>query len=198
METQALSSMNRRGFLRKAGLGAIALGSVPVLAETLATRAFAETDEETTTGFIFAAVSVGPTIDGVVHTVVMDGAGTITPSNVEGGGAFDHLNNAASAGFPRPFFAQGTWMAKRLVSFDVFGKYGLFTAAVLTMDVELTRELPSRLVVPASLQIVCNVPFVPIMTGKPEGFSLTVDGLSFHPNVPAMGITLFPPGAGRE
>ncbi len=194
MEMHALSSMNRRGFLRKAGLGAIALGSVPVLAETLATRAFA--DEENTTGFIFAAVSIGPTIDGIVHTVVMDGAGTITPSNVEGGGAFDHLNNAASAGFPRPFFAQGTWKAKRLVSFDVFGKYGLFTAAVLTMDVELTRELPSRLVVPASLQIVCNVPFVPIMTGKPEGFSLTVDGLAFHPNVPAMGITLFPPGRG--
>ena len=194
METQTLSSINRRGFLRKAGLGAIALGSVPVLAETLATRAFA--DEETTTGFIFAAVSVGPTIDGVLHTVVMDGAGTITPSNVEGGGAFDHLNNAATAGFPRPFFAQGTWKAKRLVSFDVFGKYGLFTAGVLTMDVELRRELPSRLVVPASLQVVCNVPFVPILTGKPEGFSLTVDGLAFHPS--GMGITLFPPGRGQE
>src|SRR5216683_6533837 len=98
METQALSSMNRRGFLRKAGLGAIALGSVPVLAETLATRAFA--DEENTSGFIFAAVSVGPTIDGVVHTVVMDGAGTITPSNVEGGGAFVLFNNAATGDFP--------------------------------------------------------------------------------------------------
>lgn len=193
METTTISSMNRRGFLRKAGLGAIAFGSVPVLAETLAMRAFA--DEGTTTGFIFAAVSIGPSVDGVVHTVVMDGAGTITPSNVEGGGTFDHLNNAATAGFPRPFFAQGTWKAKRLVSFDVFGRYGLFTAAVLTMEVELVRELPSRLAVPASLQIACNIPFVPILTGKPEGFSLTVDGLAFHPS--GMGITLFPPGAGR-
>lgn len=195
MVTQALSSMNRRGFLRRAGLGAIALGSFPVLAETFAIRASAD-DEETTTGFIFAAVSNGPTIDGVVHTVVMDGAGMITPSNVEGGGAFDHLNNASTAGFPRPFFAQGTWKAKRLMSFDVRGKYGLFTAGVLTMDVELMRELPSRLVVPATLEIVCNIPFVPIMTGKPEGFSLTVDGLAFHPS--GTGITLFPPGAGRE
>src|SRR5437879_12509978 len=126
METQAASASDRRGFLRRDGLGAIALGSVPVLAEALATRAFA--DEETTTGFIFAAVSVGPSIDGVLHTVVMDGAGTITPSNVEGGGAFDHLNNAATAGFPRPFFAQGTWKAKKLVSVDVFGQYGLSTA----------------------------------------------------------------------
>jgi hypothetical protein len=194
METQALSSMNRRGFLRKAGLGAIALGSVPVLAETLATRAFA--DEETTTGFIFAAVSIAPTIDGAVHTLVMDGAGTITPSNVEGGGAFNHVNNASTAALPRPFFAQGTWKAKRLVSFDNRGQYGLFTAGVLTMDVELTRELPSRLVLPASLQIVCNIPFVPIRTGKPEGFSLTIDGLAFLPS--GMGITLFPPGRGRE
>lgn len=196
MEAQTLSSMNRRGFLRKAGLGAIALGSVPALAGTLATRAFAETDDDSTTGFIFAAVSIGPTIDGVAHTVVMDGSGTITPENVEGGGAFNHLNNATTAGLPRPFFAQGTWKAKRLVSFDVFGKYGLFTAGVLTMDVELRRELPSRLVVPASLQVVCNIPFVPIMTGKPEGFSLTVDGLAFHPS--GIGITLFPPGAGRD
>src|SRR5207245_9614699 len=110
METQTLSSINRRGFLRKAGLGAIALGSVPVLAETLATRAFA--DEETTTGFIFAAVSVGPTIDGVVHTVVMDGAGTITPSNVEGGEAFDHLTNSYTAECPRPFSNAGSWKDK--------------------------------------------------------------------------------------
>lgn len=79
------------------------------------------------------------------------------------------------------------------MSFEGFGTDGLFTAAVLPMDVELVRELPSRLVVRASLEIVCNIPFVPIMTGKPEGFSLRVDGLEFHPNVPAMGITLFPP-----
>src|SRR3989442_13861375 len=144
METQTLSSINRRGFLSKAALGAIALGSVPVLAETLATRAFA--DEETPTGFIFAAVSVGPTIDGVVHTVVMDGAGTITPSNVEGGGAFDHLNNASTAGFPRPFFAPGNWKAKRLVSFYVFGKYGFFTARGPPIGGGLGGGLPRRLV----------------------------------------------------
>ncbi len=64
------------------------------------------------------------------------------------------------------------------------------------MDVELVQELPSRLVVPASLEIVCNIPFVPIMTGKPEGFSLLMGDLQFHPNVPAMGITLFPPAGG--
>jgi hypothetical protein len=57
----------------------------------------------------------------------------------------------------------------------------------------LVRELPSRLVVPASLELVCNIPFAPIMTGKPEGFSLSVGDLQFHPNVPPMGITLFPP-----
>jgi hypothetical protein len=193
MKAQTLLSMNRRGFLKKAGVGTIALGSLPILAETLATRAAADEEQ---TGFIFAAVSKGPTIDGIVHTVVMDGSGMITPSNVEGGGAFDHLNNAATAPFPKPFFAQGTWKAKRLVSFDVVGKYGLFTAGVLTMDVELVRELPSRLVIPARLQIVCNIPFAPLKTGKEEGFSLTFDDLEFEPNVPAIGITLFPPAGG--
>src|SRR5260370_37416832 len=106
MEMQALLSMNRRGFLRKAGLGAIALGSVPVLAETLATRAFA--DEENTTGFIFAAVSIGPTIDALVHTAVRDGAGTINPSNVDGGGAFNHANNGPTAGVARPLLPPAT------------------------------------------------------------------------------------------
>ena len=66
------------------------------------------------------------------------------------------------------------------------------------MGVEMVRELPSRLVVPATLEIVCNIPFVPIMTGKPEGFSLHVDDLQFVPNVPAMGITLFPPAGGAQ
>jgi hypothetical protein len=193
MKAQTLLSMNRRGFLQKAGVGTIALGSLPILAETLATRAAADEEQ---TGFIFAAVSKGPTIDGIVHTVVMDGSGMITPSNVEGGGAFDHLNNADTAPFPKPFFAQGTWKAKRLVNFDVVGKYGLFTAGVLTMDVELVRELPSRLVIPARLQIVCNIPFAPLKTGKEEGFSLTFDDLGFEPNVPAIGITLFPPAGG--
>jgi hypothetical protein len=84
------------------------------------------------------------------------------------------------------------------VSFDFFGKYGLSTAAVLTMDVELLRELPSRLVVPAGLAIVCNIPFAPIMTGKSEGISLRVGDLQFHPNVPPMGITLFPPAGGAQ
>jgi hypothetical protein len=137
-------------------------------------------------------------MDGVLHTLVMNGAGMITPSHAEGGGAFDHLNNAATAPFPKPIIAQGKWHAKRLVSFDVVGTYGLFTAGVLTMDVELVRELPSRLAVPATLQIVCNIPFAPLMTGKPEGFSLNVDGLQFHPNVPQMGIKLFPPAGGSS
>ena len=194
MRIEALSSMNRRRFLERAGVGALALGSLPMLAETLATGAYA--DDETT-GFIFAGASVGPAIDGVLHFLVMDGAGMITPSHAEGGGAFNHVNNAATAPFPKPIIAQGKWLAKRLISFDVIGKYGLFTSGVLTMDVELVRELPSRLVVPATLEIVCNIPFVPLMTGKPEGFNLTVDGLSFHPTVPGTGVTLFPPAGGR-
>jgi hypothetical protein len=195
MTIEALSTISRRVFLKKAGVGTLALGSLPILGKSLATRALAA-DE--TTSFIFAAVSVGPTIDGVLHTLVMDGAGMITPSHAEGGGAFDHLNNAPTAPLPKPIIAQGKWHAKRLVSFDVVGTYGLFTAGVLTMDVELVRELPSRLTVPATLQIVCNIPFVPLMTGKPEGFTLNVDGLQFHPNVPPMGITLFPPAGGSS
>lgn len=193
MRTEALSTINRRAFLKKAGVGTLALGSLPILGEALTTRALAA---EETTNFIFAAVGIGPTIGGVLHTVVMDGAGTITPSHAEGGGAFSHVNNAATAPLPKPIIAQGKWKAKKLVSFHVVGTYGLFTAGVLTMHVELVREIPSPLVVPATLQIVCNIPFVPLMTGKPEGFSLTVDGLHFHPNTPPMGITLFPPAGG--
>src|SRR5260370_469882 len=140
METQALSSMNRRGFLRKAGLGAIALGSVPVLAETLATRAFA--DEETTTGFIFAAVSIGPTIDGVVHTVVMGGAGTITPSNVEGGGAFNNVNNASTAGVPRPFVGPRTSEGQKPGGLYNRAPHRLFPAGLLPMGVGLSPGLP--------------------------------------------------------
>jgi hypothetical protein len=181
------TGMNRREFLKKAGIGSIALASLPAFANALATPALADGQ----TNFHFTAVSLGPSGPNLLHTLVMAGDGKINPAQVEGGGSFNHVNNAASLPFPKPLLASGTWKAKRLVSWNPIGTYGLFAAGVLEMEVDLVREIPSPAVIPATLEVVCNIPFVPLLTGKHEGFTLTVDGLQFTPQVPPVGVTLF-------
>lgn len=82
--------MDRRKFLKEAGLGSIALGSLPVLAGTLARPVWAA-DE---TNFRFLSVSQAKTIGGVQHRVSISGDGKITSEEVVGGGSFNHFDNA--------------------------------------------------------------------------------------------------------
>ena len=65
----------------------------------------------------------------------------------------------------------------------------MFAAGILKLEVDLIRELPSRKVVSAKLDVVCNIQAVPLLTGQEEGFALDVDGISFEPE--GVGITLF-------
>ncbi len=44
---------------------------------------------------------------------------------------------------------------------------------------------------PATLTVVCNIPFAPLLTGKDEGFSLDAPFGSFEPESPTVGITIF-------
>jgi len=181
-----MSAIDRRAFLKRAGLGSIALGSASVLAEAFAVRALA--DGEAT--FHFAAISRGKTIGNVSHAVNMSGFGRINSAQVVGGGYFQHYDLASSP--PRTIFGAGGWKAKRLVSFDPIGTWGLITAGILVIEIHLVREIPSRAVVPATLKVICNVGSGGFDTGQPEGFTLTVPGAAFSPFVPGVaGITAF-------
>ena len=54
---------------------------------------------------------------------------------------------------PRPGTIFGAWKAKRFVSFDPIGNWGVFTAGVAVMDIELRQTTPSLGVVSATLKV---------------------------------------------
>ena len=180
--------MNRRDFLKKAGLGSIALGSLPVLGEILATPVLADSGHKT---FHFAALGGGGTIGTVVHALVLAGDGKFSDAHVEGGGVFNHVNLNPSLPIPKPVLASGTWKAKRLISFHSIGSSGETLAGILKLDIHVVRLIPSPGVFPAHLQIVCNIPFAGLFTGHPEGFTLTGLPVTFTPMNPTVGITIF-------
>src|SRR2546425_9364738 len=172
MDFQALSKLDRRSFLRRAGIGSIALGSLPSLLAATPVEATRQA-----AGFNFTAISQAGTIGAVVHAANMAGSGTIEEDDVEGGGHFQHYDAASAP--PRTIFAAGAWKAKRLVSFDPIGTWGVITAGVAVMQIELRQTIPSRTLVAATLKVVCNVGSGGFETGQPEGFTLTVPGAPF-------------------
>ena len=176
--------IDRRRFLKNAGLGSVALASLPVLGQA-AVPAWAD-GEDNQIEFTFASNSLA-TIAGETHQFTLAGDGKFNPSQVEGGGSFNHIRLVG--GIPKPVVAAGTWKAKRLLSWNSIGTFGVFAAGILELDAELIRDIPSPLVVPAALEVVCNLPGAGLLTGKEEGFTLTVAGVSFETRGP--GITLF-------
>lgn len=189
--------MDRRSFLKTAGLGSLALASFPALHDALSGRALAAAKS----GYYLVALSQAATIDKVQHFGVVSGAGSFTASEVDGGGSFLHFDNAPPA--PKPVIGAGTWVARRLVNFAPLGVATSLMAGILEMEVELLREVPSPAAFPAKLKIVCNIGPAGLQTGQPEGFFLTIPGSPFveggaggpfKPLHPEVGLTAFSPG----
>ncbi len=174
--------IDRRDFLKKAGLGSIALVSVPALTNTLATPTWADEDQDRV--YDFVAFSKGATISGVDHRIGMRGAGSFQveagKGKVKGGGSFVHFNNASP--IPKAILAFGTWEPTEFVSFFTIGTYGLITAGILETKINLTSQ--EGTVVPATLRLICNIGAAGLSTGEVEGYKLAIPGAAFSPFVP--------------
>ena len=189
--------MNRRKFLTQAGITSIALASLPALA----TRALAA-PERGQMGFHFMVISFSPpTSDLVPDTLVMAGAGDFTSQQVVGSGIFNLLKAAASVS--ERLRAFGTWKAKRLLNFELVGTYGAQVSGVLELEIHLVPAegsviLAEGAVIPATLEVVCNVGFGGLSTtGEEEGIILTIPDAPFgpfKPSVPPAGLTTFTTG----
>ena len=191
--------MKRREFFKKAGAGSAALASLPGLAHIAAKRAQADDHEGKQMGFRFVCVSQAGTLGDVVHRINMNGCGTFSGASVEGGGSYDHFDNAAPV--PKTLLSAGNWKAVRVLSFNPIGTYGVLTAGILELDVKLLQQFPSLAVIPATLKIVCSINAGGLDTGQLEGFTLTVPGAPFGPFQPILlapgvtqGITIFTNG----
>ena len=195
--------MKRREFFKKAGAGSAALASLPGLAHITAKLAQADDHEGKRIGFRFVCVSQAGTLGGVVHRINMNGCGTFSGASVKGGGSYDHFDNAAPV--PKTLLGAGNWKAEHVLTFNPIGTYGVLTAGILELEVELLQQFPSPAVVPATLKVVCSIGAGGLDTGQLEGFTLTIPGMPFGPFQPILlapgvtqGITIFTNGAGEE
>jgi hypothetical protein len=165
--------MDRRQFFTEALPGSLALASVLTLAR-------ASDAQEEQRGFVFLARSKAATLDGVDHRVLLSGCGTVSPSQIVGGGLFVHFDNAAAV--PKTIIGTGTWTANRLLNFNLIGAWGTAAAGVFEAEVEILTV--DGQVIPATLKFVCNIGAAGLSTGQDEGFTLTVPGAPFGPFVP--------------
>ncbi len=178
------AKVNRRGFLKIFGAGSLGLAASSTLTAVAAGRA-----GQKYTNFHFLAISQA--IDGGdVHNLLMGGHGQVAPGNAVGNGSFQHQLVSDPATI-KPILGQGTWKAKRLVSWSVLGTYGIGVAGVLKMEVNLVPDGGPSF--PAMLEVVCNIPPGDLFTGKPEGYVLDTGGPPgpFTPLGPPLGITWF-------
>ncbi len=170
--------MDRREFLKKAGLGAVALGSWPALVHLAGGPALAQGRR----AFRFLAVSAAGAGAGQ-HLVAMGGQGVSDPSRgpssaVDGGGSFFHFQPAASP--PFPLVASGTWTARLLVSYREIGTYGGHAAGIGEFVIDIRRVQPSSAVLRgAVLRIFCNIGPAGLQTGEIEGYALSIPGTDF-------------------
>jgi hypothetical protein len=176
--------MERREFIKKAGLGSAVLASAPVMVEALAEPAWA--DVEGGTRFRCVVVSHSTTSSDLV---AFNGNGAFDASSVGGRGAFVHWSPVGSP--PFPIVATGRWRAKEFVSFESFGMYGALEAGILEMMITLLPAGSSK--ISAMCKVVCNIGPGALSTGEEEGVTLELPGLEFEPLSPAVGLTIFVP-----
>lgn len=107
--------MDRREFLKRAGVGSAALVSLPALAGT------AQATGALQRRYVAVAFSQGPTIASVSHRIAVNAAGFFIPEAgvvlPNGVGTFVHFDNARPV--PKPIIAFGKWRPEAFVTYDV-------------------------------------------------------------------------------
>jgi hypothetical protein len=112
--------MDRSEFLKKAGVGSVALGSVPALAGTAWAGGHHHKDHGNHTGFEFLVLSA---VSGKPDRMIIGGRGRFHDTKkAHGGGTFDQFLNMGSP--PLPLVASGTWEARDVVSWAPGGTHG--------------------------------------------------------------------------
>ncbi len=177
----------RRTILKAAGLGSVAAASVPALLPSL--NGLAKSPDNGHRIFTFVSFSQAPaTMSGVLPRIGMDGAGTFDPDAgwVKGGGNFVLFDQAKPT--PKPLIASGFWEATAFVSYDTkgLGFFGKIQPAILTVLADFDVLGPGL-----TLELICNVGAVPLLTGEDEGWRLldTPAYGSFMPLSPVVGVT---------
>jgi hypothetical protein len=178
--------MERKEFLKRAGVGSVVLASFPALADV----AWADDGNDGRQRFYFQALSgQAATLTGG-EAIVMNGCGDFGKSRARGGGEFVHFDGRTIPSLN--FIATGSWKARRVLSFQEIGTWGVGVAGILELAITL---LPcDKPAIEATLKIVCNIGPAGLITSpfQQEGFTLTIPGVTpFSPFTPNLGLTFF-------
>src|SRR6266581_8767114 len=128
--------LNRKQFLKTAGLGSLAALAAPALLDGLAPAALAEGN--TPIGFRFVSNSRTATVGGVRHLAQLNGDGLITGAQVVGSGSFNLVIDTSPV--PKTIENSGTWKARSLIGSELIGTYGAIAAGMVAIGIDL---LPS-------------------------------------------------------
>jgi hypothetical protein len=177
--------IERRELLKRAGVGSAALAAVPALGGV----AWAHDGDHGRRRFYFQAVSGQAATISSGESIIMSGCGSFGDRAVRGGGEFVHFDGTM---IPSPdFIATGNWRATRVLSFQEIGTWGVGVAGILELEIKLI-PCDAPVIRGVSLVVVCNIGPAGLMTGRPEGYVLTVPGIEpFSPFHPELGLTFF-------
>jgi len=177
--------VDRRDFVKRAGVGSIGLGALAASPAAFGGRpGFPKGGGHQHFTLVALSGTTPSVIGGIQHMLVLEGAGTFKASSAhaDGGGNFVHVNFAA----PAQPIASGKWEVRDFISYSTpVADYGRVRASILTVSVELRPDAGGSLA--GTLLVACNVGFAGILTGQPEGFKLDVGSLNF--NAPFAGLT---------
>lgn len=179
------AGLNRRRFLKGAGIGSLALASLPTVGSALARKAFA--------GDLYAFHLV--TVSGVhdkPDLLVVAGGGQIHDWHVSGWARwFQFRAPAPGAADPPEVVAHGTWSPKELTDFNIVGSALGFAAGILDLVVSgFVVESGATPTFP--LRIVCNIEPAGLVTGLNEGVYRPGSPVGdFEPLHPEVGLTAF-------
>jgi hypothetical protein len=180
--------MDRREFIKRAGVGSAALASLPVAAQGLMTPAWANDARKGDTNFRFVVVSKLTTGPDLVAT---NANGRFGKWGIRARGAFTHWVPEGDP--PFPIVATGFFHATELISFDPIGMYGVLQAGTLTFEAVANIVAPERAKVPATITVHCNIAPGDLFTGHHEGVTIEGKDFTFEPLDPELGLTIFVP-----
>jgi hypothetical protein len=181
--------MDRRYFVKHAGLGTLGLGALAVTPTAMAGYRKGDGHQH------FSLVSLSGTSAAEVgsdNVMLLEGAASFKDKtghvDREGGGNFAHIRFTPAFPAGQQLLASGTWEPTGFVSYtSTLPDYGRVRPSVIVVTVVLNPDEGGSL--DGTLLVACNVGFASLLTGQPEGFKLNLPGLGLNFDNPLVGLT---------
>lgn len=181
--------MDRRQFVKHAGIGTLGLGALA--ASPVAVAGFPKGDGHQH----FSLVSLSGTSAAEVgsdNVMLLEGAASFKAKtgqvDREGGGNFNHIRFTPAFPAGQQLLASGTWEPTGFVSYtSTLPDYGRVRPSIVVVTVALHPDGGGSF--EGTLLVACNVGFAGLLTGQPEGFQLNLPSLGLNFDNPLVGLT---------